>query len=42
VSLWQDNLVAFRAERFINWGLRRAGVVAAIQSVNWGGVASPS
>jgi HK97 family phage prohead protease/HK97 family phage major capsid protein len=42
VSLWQDNLVAFRAERFINWGLRRPGVVAAIQSVNWGGVASPS
>lgn len=42
VSLWQNDLVAFRAERFINWGLRRAGVVAVIQSVNWGGVASPS
>ena len=42
VSLWQDNLVAFRAERFISWGLRRSGVVAVIQSVNWGGVASPS
>ncbi len=42
VSLWQDNLVAFRAERFINWGLRRAGVVAVIQSVNWGGVGSPT
>jgi HK97 family phage prohead protease/HK97 family phage major capsid protein len=42
VSLWQNNLVAFRAERFINWGLRRSGVVAAIQSVNWGGVGSPS
>lgn len=41
VSLWQDNLVAFRAERFINWGLRRSGVVAALQSVNWGGVGSP-
>lgn len=42
VSLWQNNLVAFRAERYINWGLRRSGVVAAIQSVNWGGVGSPS
>lgn len=41
VSLWQDNLVAFRAERYINWGLRRSGVVAALQSVNWGGVGSP-
>jgi HK97 family phage prohead protease len=42
VSLWQNDLVAFRAERFINWGKRRAGVVAWLQSVNWGGVASPS
>lgn len=41
VSLWQDNLVAFRAERYLNWGLRRSGVVAALQSVNWGGVGSP-
>jgi len=42
VSLWQNDLVAFRAERFINWAKRRAGVVAWLQSVNWGGVASPS
>ena len=42
VSLWQNDLVAFRAERFINWSLRRAGVVAVIQSVNWGGVGSPT
>jgi HK97 family phage major capsid protein len=41
VSMWQDNLVAFRAERYITWGLRRSGVVSAIQSVNWGGVGSP-
>ncbi len=42
VSLWQNDLVAFRAERYINWGKRRAGVVAWLQSVNWGGVASPN
>jgi len=27
VSLWQNNLVGVRAERFINWQLRRAGAV---------------
>ncbi len=42
VSMWQDNLIAFRAERYITWGLRRAGVVAFLQSVNWGGVGSPT
>jgi HK97 family phage major capsid protein/HK97 family phage prohead protease len=41
ISLWQNNLVAFRAERFINWGLRRSGVVAWVQSVNYGGIGSP-
>ncbi|MGL4489180.1 MAG: phage major capsid protein [Rhizobiaceae bacterium] len=30
VSLWQNNLVALRAERIINWGLRRTGAVRAI------------
>jgi HK97 family phage prohead protease/HK97 family phage major capsid protein len=41
ISLWQNNLVAFRAERAINWGLRRSGVVAWVQSVNYGGIGSP-
>ena len=41
VSLWQDNLVALRAERYITWGLRLSGVVAFIQSVNWGEAGSP-
>lgn len=30
VSLWQMNLVALRAERFINWAKRRAGAVQYI------------
>lgn len=42
ISLWQNNLVAFRAERFINWGLRRPGVVAYMDNVLWGGAGSPS
>jgi hypothetical protein len=32
VNLWQHNMVAIRAERFINWKVRRAtaaGVIAA-------------
>ena len=27
VSMWQTNSIAFRAERFIWWGKRRAGSV---------------
>lgn len=30
VSLWQRNMTAFRAERFINWTLRRSTAVAYI------------
>lgn len=37
VSLWQHNMVGIRAERFINWAKRRAGVVQWIDSANYGG-----
>lgn len=36
VSLWQRNLVGFRAERTINWARRRASAVAYLTGVNWG------
>jgi len=37
VSLWQTNSVGIRAERFINWGKRRASAVAYLTGVAWGG-----
>lgn len=36
VSLFQRNLVAFRAERTINWARRRASAVAYLTGVSWG------
>jgi len=36
VSLWQNNLVGFRAERTINWAPRRDQSVAYLTGVNWG------
>lgn len=36
VSLWQRNLVGFRAERTINWARRRASAVAWLDNVQWG------
>lgn len=36
-SLWQDNLVGIRAERFINWRKRRSGAVQFIDSAKYGG-----
>lgn len=36
VSLWQRNLVGFRAERSINWARRRASAVAHLSGVAWG------
>lgn len=36
VSLWQRNLVGFRAERSINWARRRASAVAYLTGVAWG------
>lgn|SRR6187431_252340 len=35
VSLWQHNLVGFRAERAINWARRRDDAVAYLTGVNW-------
>lgn len=37
VSLWQHNLLALRAERYINWAKRRPGVVQYIDSANYSG-----
>jgi len=36
VSLWQTNSVGFRAERTMNWALRRAEAVQYIEGVTWG------
>lgn len=36
VSLWQRNLVGFRAERTLNFVRRRDSAVAWIDNVNWG------
>lgn len=36
ISLWQRNLVGFRAERAINWARRRESAVAYLTGVNWG------
>jgi len=40
VSLWQNNLVALRAERYINWLRRRTQAVYYITSANYGGASS--
>lgn len=37
VSLWQRNLVGFRAERTINWKKRRTEAVQYLSGVKWGG-----
>ena len=36
VSLWQRNLVGFRAERTINFARRRASAVSYLTGVSWG------
>ncbi len=36
VSLWQQNLLGIKAERFVNWAKARATAVSFIGSVNWG------
>ena len=36
VSLWQRNLVGFRAERTVNWSRRRPSAVAYLSGVAWG------
>jgi len=35
VSLWQHNMVAIRAERFINWKKSRDGAVQFIQNAKY-------
>lgn len=35
ISLWQSNLAAVKAERFMNWKVLRAGCVALITGVNY-------
>lgn len=41
VSLWQRNLVGFRAERTINWARRRPSAVAYLSGVAWGVPVTP-
>lgn len=41
VSLWQRNLVGFRAERAISWARRRASAVAYLTGVEWGAPEAP-
>lgn len=36
VSLWQRNLVGFRAERTVNWARRRSSAVSWLDAVSWG------
>lgn len=36
LSLWQHNMIGIRAERYINWGKRRAGAVQFIDAANYG------
>lgn len=40
VSLWQQNMVGLRAERFINWMRRRTQAVYVLTAVDYGTVAS--
>lgn len=42
VSLWQNNMVGLRAERFVNWARRRTTAVAYMDDVNWGALGSPA
>ncbi len=41
VSLWQDNLIGLRAERFINWARGRESAVAYMEEVGWTAAGSP-
>lgn len=36
VSLWQQNMIGIKAERFVNWVKARPQAVQYISSVNWG------
>lgn len=41
VSLWQNNMVGLRAERFINWQRRRPQAVGVITGADYGAPAAP-
>ncbi|WP_250532427.1 phage major capsid protein [Caballeronia sp. ATUFL_F1_KS39] len=41
VSLWQQNMIALRAERFINWKPRRMLACAYIRGANYGAPEAP-
>jgi HK97 family phage major capsid protein/HK97 family phage prohead protease len=42
VSLWQNNLIGLRAERFINWARGRESAVAYMEDVGWTAAGSPA
>ncbi len=42
MSLWQNNMIALRAERFINWKARRALAAAYIRGANYGAPEEPT
>lgn len=42
VSLWQNNLLGIKAERFITWKKLRSTAVVYMDDVAWGGAGSPS
>jgi HK97 family phage major capsid protein/HK97 family phage prohead protease len=35
VSLWQNNLIGLKAERYINWQVRRTGAVSYIDNIHY-------
>jgi hypothetical protein len=35
VSLWQNNLIGIRAERYLNWAKRRAAAVQYVDNVHY-------
>lgn len=42
VSLWQNNLIGVRAERFVNWKRRREAAVQYVSNVAYSATGSPS
>jgi hypothetical protein len=42
VSLWQNNMIALRAERFINWKPRRMTACVYIPDANYGAAEPPA
>lgn len=42
VSMWQNNMIAYRAEMTVNWKKRRSTAVAYLSGVTWGGAVPAS